>query len=83
MTAILLGMIGLDPFHTNPQPEPSDGESAEVERGVGGSEGDAVIATEVGWQATPRSLKSLSNRVKAKASLMEARASQGKRKRLA
>jgi hypothetical protein len=45
-------MTRLDPFHANAQPEPPDGKSAQVEQGVGGSEGDAVIAADVGGQAT-------------------------------
>jgi hypothetical protein len=48
ITAILLGMARLDPFHANAQPEPPDGEFAQVE---GRGEGDAVIATDVGGQA--------------------------------
>jgi hypothetical protein len=52
MTAILLGMTRLDPFNANAQPEPPDGEFAQVEQSVCGSEGDAVIATDVGGQAT-------------------------------
>ena len=42
-TAILLGITRLDAFNANPQPEPPDGEFAQVEQGVGGSEGDAAI----------------------------------------
>ena len=52
MTAILLGMTRLDAFNANAQPEPPDGEFAQVEQSVCGSEGDAVIATDVGGQAT-------------------------------
>jgi len=52
MTAILLGMARLDPFNANTQPEPPDGEFAQVEQGVGGSERNTVIAADVGRQAT-------------------------------
>src|SRR5258708_22540735 len=52
MTAILLGMTRLDAFNANPQPEPPDSKFAQVEQGVCGSEGDAVIAADVGGQAT-------------------------------
>jgi len=51
MAAILLGMTGLDPFDANAQPEPPDGEFAEVEQGMGRSEGHAVIAGDVARQA--------------------------------
>ncbi len=62
MAAVLLWMARLDALDANAQPEPSDGELAQVEQGVGGSEGHAVVAADVG---RPRSLKSLSNTVKA------------------
>ena len=52
MTAILLGMTRLDPFNANPKSEPPDSEFAQVEQGVGGSEGDTVIAADAGGQAT-------------------------------
>src|SRR6266404_1255722 len=51
MAAILLRMARLDAFDANTQPEPPDRELAQVEQGVGGSEGNAVIAADVGRQA--------------------------------
>src|SRR5208337_2818508 len=51
MAAVLLGMAGLDPFNANPQSEPPDGKLAQIEQGVGGSEGNAIIAADVGGQA--------------------------------
>ena len=52
MAAILLGMAGLDAFDADAQAKPPDGEFAEVEQSVGGSERHAVIAANVGGQAT-------------------------------
>src|SRR6266480_662863 len=51
MAAILLRMAGLDSFNANPQPEPPDCQLAQVEQGMRGSEGHAVIAADVGGQA--------------------------------
>ena len=51
MAAILPGMARLD-AHANPQPEPPDRELAQVEQGVVGTEGNAVIAADIGRQAT-------------------------------
>ena len=51
MTAVLLRMAGLDAFDANAQAEPPDGELAQVEQGVCGSEGHAVVAADVGGQA--------------------------------
>src|SRR5713101_6299846 len=51
MAAVLLRMAGLDPFNANTQPEPPDRELTQVEQSVGGSEGNAVIAADVGGQA--------------------------------
>ena len=45
-------MTGLDAFYANPQPEPPDSKLAQVEQGVGRSEGNAVIAANVIGKAT-------------------------------
>src|ERR1700674_3023456 len=50
MAAVLLGMARLDAFNANPQSEPPDREFAQVEQGVGGSEGNAVITADIGRQ---------------------------------
>src|SRR5438552_17912181 len=52
MTAILLGMAGLNAFDANAQAQPPDGEFAQVEQSVGGCEGHAIIAADVSGQAT-------------------------------
>src|SRR5215469_6815288 len=44
-------MAGLDAFNAYAQPEPPDRELAQVEQGVGRSEGNAVIAADIGRQA--------------------------------
>ena len=51
MTAILLRMARLNAFNADPQPEPPDGKLAQLEQGVGRSEGNAVIAADVRRQA--------------------------------
>src|SRR5580692_4414500 len=51
MTAILLRMAWLDSFDADTQPEPPDREFAQVEQGLGGSEGNTVIAADAGRQA--------------------------------
>src|SRR5437870_5998895 len=51
MAAILLGMARLDPFDGNPEPEPPDGQLAQVKQGVCRSEGHTVVAADVGRQA--------------------------------
>src|SRR5713226_3639125 len=51
MAAILLGMARADTFNADPEPEPPDRQFAQVEQGVRGSEGNAVIAADVGRQA--------------------------------
>src|SRR5467141_2028714 len=51
MTAVLLRMARLDALNANAQPEPPDRELAQVEERVGGSEGHAIIAADVGRQA--------------------------------
>ncbi len=48
MAAILLRMAGFDPFDANPEPEPPDRELAQVEQGMRGSQGNVVIAGDVG-----------------------------------
>jgi hypothetical protein len=51
MAAVLLGMARLDSFHADTQPKTPDGKFAQIEQGMGGSEGNAVVATDVGRQA--------------------------------
>jgi len=51
MAAVLLRMARLDALDANAQPEPPDRQLAQVEQGVCGSEGHAIIATDVGRQA--------------------------------
>ena len=51
MAAILLRGAGFDSFDTDAQAEPPDGKLAELEQGVGRSEGHAVIAADVCGQA--------------------------------
>jgi hypothetical protein len=51
MAAVLLRMTRLDALDADPQPEPPDRELAQVEQGVGGSEGNAIIAADVRRQA--------------------------------
>ena len=47
MPAVLLRMAGFDALNADAQPEPPDREFAQVEQGVRGSEGHAVIAADV------------------------------------
>ncbi len=47
----MLRMARLDALDANAQPEPPDRQLTQIEQGVGGSEGDAVIAADVGRQA--------------------------------
>src|SRR5690348_3189256 len=51
MAAVLLGMTGFDAFNTNPEPEPPDRKLTQVKQGVSRSEGNAIIAADVGGQA--------------------------------
>src|SRR5437879_6309009 len=51
MAAVLLGVARLNPLDANTEPEPPDRELAQIKQGVRGSEGHAVIAADVGWQA--------------------------------
>ena len=50
MAAVLLRMARPDPFDPNPQAQPPDRQLAQVEEGMGGSEGNPVVATDVGRQ---------------------------------
>ena len=50
MTAILLRMARFDALNTSSQTQPPDGQLAEVEQRVSGSEGHTVVATDVGGQ---------------------------------
>jgi len=43
MAAVPLRMTRLDAFNAHPQPEPPDRELAQVEQGLAGSEGHAII----------------------------------------
>src|SRR5208283_6179544 len=52
MATVLLGLAGLDPFNANTQAEPPDRQLAQMKQGVGGREGHAIIAADVGGQAT-------------------------------
>ena len=52
VTTVLLGMARLDAFDADAQAEPPDRELAQGEQGMSGSEGNAVIAADVGGQAT-------------------------------
>ena len=46
------GWPGRIAFDADTQAEPPDGELAEVEQGMGGSEGHAVVAEDIGGQTT-------------------------------
>ena len=50
MAAVLLRMARADPFDPNSQAQPPDRKLAQVEEGMGGSEGHSVIAADVGRQ---------------------------------
>ena len=52
MTAVLLRMARLNPFNADAQPQPPDGQLAQIEQGVGGSEGHTVVTADVARQAT-------------------------------
>src|SRR6266704_4549394 len=47
MAAVLLRMTRLDPFNANTEPEPPDRKFAQVQQGMSGSEGHAVVAADV------------------------------------
>jgi hypothetical protein len=51
LAAVLLRVARLDAFDANTQPEPPDGELAQIEQGVSRSERHAVITANVGGQA--------------------------------
>jgi hypothetical protein len=55
----LLGMARADGFDADTQAEPPDGELVQVEQGMGGSEGHAVVAADIGGQTALRTLSSL------------------------
>ena len=48
MTAVLLRMARLNAFDTDAQPQPPDGELAQVEQGMRRGKGNPVIAPKVG-----------------------------------
>ena len=50
MSAVLLGVTGLDAFDLEAESQPPDGESAESEQGMRTGEGDTVVGTDGGWQ---------------------------------
>src|SRR5262249_16108353 len=52
VTTILQGSTGFDPLDANTQAKPPDRKFAQVEQGVSRSEGNAVVAADVGRQAT-------------------------------
>jgi hypothetical protein len=52
VTTVLLWSTGLDPLDANTQAKPPDRKFAQVEQGVSRSEGDAVVAADVGRQST-------------------------------
>ena len=52
VTAILLRSTGFDALDANTEAQPPDRKFAQVEQGVSRSEGNAVIAADVGGQAT-------------------------------
>ena len=47
MAAVQLRMARADPFDPNPQAQPPDRKLAQVEEGMGGSEGHSVVAADV------------------------------------
>src|ERR1700680_4141755 len=51
MAAVLLRMTRFDALDANSQPEPPYCELTQVEQGVGGSKGHAIVAADVGRQA--------------------------------
>jgi hypothetical protein len=51
VATILLGVARLDAFNANSESEPPDGELTQIEQGVSASEGNAVVAADVGRQA--------------------------------
>jgi len=67
-------MAGLDAFDADAEPEPPKRNPAQVEQGVGGSEGDPVIAADVRRQAAL--MKQPFKHVNANSSLVEERPSQ-------
>jgi hypothetical protein len=71
MAAILLGMPGLDAFDANAQAKPPDGEFAEINRACAEAKGTPLSLRMLAGR--PRSLKSLSNTVKAYCSRVEGR----------
>src|SRR5258708_28784644 len=52
VSAVLLGMAGLDTLDSDSEPETADGELAEVEEGMGRGERHAVIGADGAWQAS-------------------------------
>ena len=52
MATILLRMARLDSLDGNAEPQPPNGESAQVEETIGRGEGHAVVGTNGSWQAT-------------------------------
>ena len=46
VAAVLGGMAGLDALDVDPKPQPPDGKLAQIEEGIGGGKGDAVIGAD-------------------------------------
>ena len=51
MAAVLLRVAWLDALDGNAKPEPEDREPGEIVEAVRGSEGQAIVAPDGGWQA--------------------------------
>src|ERR1700688_3530223 len=51
MAAVLLRTARLDALDGNAEPQPPNGESAQVEQTIGRGEGHAVVGTNGSWQA--------------------------------
>ena len=51
VATVLLGMAGLDALEADAEEQPPEGQVAQVEQSVRGSEGHAVVAADIGGQA--------------------------------
>src|SRR4029077_5423118 len=51
MASVLLGPAWLDALDLDAEPEPPDGQPAQIEQGIGGGERDAIVGADAGWQA--------------------------------
>jgi hypothetical protein len=52
VAAVLLRTTGLDALDGDAQSQPPDGQLGEIEQGIGAGEGDAVVGSDGGGQAT-------------------------------